>query len=217
MSIRVLLADDHTIVREGLRWILKQSQDIEIVAEADNGRDAIKLAHQLLPDVVLMDIAMADLNGMEAARQILADNPTVKIVALSAYDDRRYVMGMLDAGATAYVLKANAGDELLQAVQAVLDGKTYLTPEVADKAVDNYTHRPLTKADRERMELGPREREVLQLVAEGNSSAQVAARLKISIRTVDAHRRNIMRKLDLHSVADLTKYAVRQGLTRLDG
>lgn len=216
MSIRILLAEDHAIVREGLRWILQRQQDMEVVAEAENGRQAVELARRVRPDVVVMDIAMPELNGMEATRQVLADNPDAKVIALSAYADRRYVLGMLDAGAKAYVLKSNAGDELVRAIQAVHAGKRYLTPEVADTVVDSYTRRLLPADDRAATELSPREREVLQLLAEGHSSPQIARKLHISNRTVEAHRRNIMRTLDLHSIADLTKYAVREGLTELD-
>ena len=216
MTVRVVLADDHAILREGLRLVLARWKDVEVVAEADDGRKAVELARKLYPDVVVMDIAMPDLNGMEATRQILADNPNVEVIALSAYVDRRYVMGMLDAGATAYVLKANAGDELIRAIEAVLAGKRYLTPEAADTVVDSYTRRPLPTQQLALTELRPREREVLQLLAEGHSSPSIARALHISVRTVEAHRRNIMHRLDLHSIAELTKYAVREGLTELE-
>ena len=216
MTVRVVLADDHAILREGLRLVLARREDLEVVAEADDGREAVELVRELRPDVVVMNIAMADLSGMEATRQILAHNPDVKVIALSAYADRRYVLGMLDAGAKAYVLKANAGDELIRAIEAALAGKRYLTPEAADTVVDSYTRRLFPTDDSAATELGPREREVLQLLAEGHNSPSIARALHISVRTVEAHRRNIMRRLDLHSIAELTKYAVREGLTELE-
>ena len=212
-TVRVILADDHQIVREGLRLILDRHQNIQVVAEADNGRTAVQLTRRMKPDIVVMDIAMADLNGIEATRQILRDNPTVKVVGLSAYADRRYVAGMLDAGASGYVLKANAGEELIRAIQMAIDGAKYLTPEVAEAALTNRPDKH-GKASLQSV-LSPRECEVLQLLAEGKSSKEIATRLHISVRTADTHRRNIVRKLNLHSVAELTKYAIREGLTQL--
>jgi len=216
MSLRILLADDHKIVREGLKWIIERRDDMEVIAEADNGRQAVELTRSLMPDAVVMDIAMADLNGLEATRQILADNPDVIVIALSAYGDRRYVLGMLEAGAKGYVLKANAGDELVRAIEAARDGERYLTPEVADAVMDGCTGKSSPIDMGVRCVLSPREREVLQLLAEGQNSPEIARSLHISARTVEAHRRNMMDKLDLHSVAELTKYAVRQGLTHLE-
>jgi DNA-binding NarL/FixJ family response regulator len=213
MKIRVILADDHQMVREGLRLIIGRHQDIEVVAEAENGRKAVSLARQLQPDIVVMDIAMADLNGMEATRLILQDNPHVKVVALSAYADRRYVAGMLDAGASGYVLKANAGDELVQAIREVLQNKKYLTPEVAEVIGRQHS---IPRGFSTQAILSARERQVLQLLAEGKSSKEIAMPLHISVKTVETHRRNIMKKLGLHSVAELTKYAICEGLTQLD-
>ncbi len=212
-DIRVVLADDHQIVREGLRLILDRHENIQVVAEAHNGRTAVDLTRQTHPDVVVMDIAMADLNGIEATRQILRDNPSVKVVGLSAYADRRYVVGMMEAGASGYVLKANAGEELVRAIRTAIEGQTYLTPEVTDAAPAGHSegHGPGTTPN----VLSPRESEVLQLLAEGKSSKEIAAALHISVRTADTHRRNIVRKLNLHSVAELTKYAIREGLTQL--
>jgi DNA-binding NarL/FixJ family response regulator len=212
-DIRVVLADDHQIVREGLRLILDRHESIQVVAEAHNGRTAVDLARQTRPDIVVMDIAMADLNGIEATRQILHDNPAVKVVGLSAYADRRYVVGMMEAGASGYVLKANAGEELVRAIRAAIAGNIYLTPEVAGTAPAGQTE--VYGPGATQNVLSPRESEVLQLLAEGKSSKEIAAALHISVRTADTHRRNIVRKLNLHSVAELTKYAIREGLTQL--
>ena len=216
MNDRIMIADDHKIVREGLRMILDRHHEVKVVAEAGNGREAVELARKTQPDVVVMDIAMSDLNGIEAARQILADNQDVKVIALSAYGDHRHVLGMLEAGAKAYVLKDNAAEELIRAIRAVLAGKKYLTPEVADTVVNSYTHRLFPVDKCAETDLSAREREVLQLLAEGHSSPQIACSLHISPRTVEAHRRSIMGKIDLHTVSELTKYAVREGLTQLE-
>ena len=217
MSVRILVVDDHQMMRDGLRLILEQTPDVDIIGEAGNGHQAVKLANSLVPDIVVMDIGMTDLNGIEATRRILASDSAVKIIALSIYSDRRYVLGMLEVGASAYVLKAAAGDELVRAIQAVTEGKKYLSPEIAETVVDGYTGRIPAAGHSARKALGPREREVLQQLAEGKSSSQIAANLTISVKTVETHRRNIMRKLDLHSVAELTKYAVIEGMTQLEG
>ena len=217
MSIRILLVDDHQMMRDGLRLILENTPDVDIVGEAGNGHQAVELANSLVPDIVVMDIGMTDLNGIEATRRILANDSAIKVIALSIYSDQRYVLSMLEAGASAYVLKAAAGDELVRAIQAVSKNKKYLSPEIAKTLVNGYTGRIPAAGHSVRKVLGPREREVLQQLAEGKSSSQIAANLKISVKTVETHRRNIMRKLDLHSVAELTKYAVIQGLTQLEG
>ena len=216
MSTRILLADDHRMMRDGLRTILEAEPGLEVVGEAVNGRTAVELARELMPDVVVMDIAMSDMNGIEATRRIVADNPEVKIVALSTYADRRYVLEMLDAGASGYVVKAAACEELVQAISIVARGKSYLSPEITGIVVDGYVGRQFAGPGAPGAALGAREREVLQLVAEGNSSREIAASLKISLKTVEAHRRNIMEKLGLHTVAELTKYAIREGLTSLE-
>ncbi len=215
MSTRVLLVDDHELMREGLRAILEKEHDLEVVGEAANGRDAVAEARRLRPDVVIMDVAMKDLNGIEATRQIRAERPEAKVVALSSHSDRRYVTAILSAGASAYILKANAYDELRRAVRAAISGKSHLSAEVAGAVIE-----AAVAVDRPQRSafgiLSAREREVLQLLAEGQTSPQISQCLHLSVTTVETHRRNLMGKLGIHSVAELTKYAVREGLTSLD-
>ena len=216
MSIRILLADDHKITREGLRSLLEKQQDMDVVAEAENGRTAVRLAHELLPNVVIMDVTMSDLNGVEAARQIVGRLPNVKIIALSMHSDSLFVTEMLRSGASGYLLKDCAFNELALAIRAVASGKTYLSPSISGVVVEDYLHR-LTKTNSSSSEiLTDREREVLQLMAEGKSTKQIALKLSISVKTVETHRRQIMNKLDIHTVAELTKYAIRKGLTSLE-
>ncbi len=215
MSIRILLADDHRLFREGLRALLKETADMEVVAEAGDGRTAVQQTGELKPDVVAMDISMPDLNGIEATRQIASRVPGTKVIGLSVHSDKRFVEGMLKAGASGYLLKDCANEELIQAIRVVASGQTYLSPAIADTVVQGYVHGPEAKAKPSTDQLTPREREVLQLVAEGLASKQIAAKLNISVKTVDSHRHQIMERLNLHSVAELTKFAIRQGLTSL--
>jgi two-component system response regulator NreC len=217
MSVRVLLVDDHRMMREGLRALLASAPDIEIVGEASDGRTALDLVRSLLPDVVVMDVGMPELNGVEATRQIRAGNEGVKVIALSTHTDQNYVHHMLEAGACGYVLKISAHDELLRAVRAAILGRTYLSPEIAGVVVERSTHAHAGGEVSAYSTLGAREREVLQLVAEGKTSAETAKEMHISIKTVETHRRNIVQKLGLHGTAELTKYAIREGLTTLDG
>lgn len=215
MSIRILLADDHKIVRDGLRSLLEKESDMEVVAEADNGRAAVRLAVEILPDVVVMDIAMPDLNGVEATRQIIAGAAKIKVIALSMHADKRYVMEMLKAGASGYLLKDSAFDELAGAIRVVLGNRTYLNPQISEMVIGDYVQQ-LQKGDGSVFSiLSAREREVLQLLAEGNSTAQIADRLCVSVKTVETYRQHIMDKLNIRSVAELTKYAIREGLTSL--
>jgi two-component system NarL family response regulator len=211
--IRVLLVDDHGLMREGLRSILEREIDVEVVGEAASGRAAVELARTLEPDVVIMDVAMKDSNGIEATRQLRSAQPDIKVIALSSHSDSRYVNAMLDAGACGYVLKANAYDELRRALVAAKQDKSYLSPDVTESAVGRRGEREL---DPSHASLSPREKEVLQLLAEGLSSPQIGKRLYIATATVESHRRSMMRKLRIHNVADLTKYAIREGLTSLD-
>ena len=212
MKIRVLLADDHRMLREALRAILEKEPDIEVVGEAADGRSLLQLARKLAPDIVVLDIAMPELNGIEAMGHLASRYPKIRVVALSMYTDRRYVIEMLKAGAAGYVVKAAAGTELLRAIRAVASGRNYLCPEVAGTVIDDISRRD-GPARSGLAALGRREREILQLIAEGHRSSAIAERLFISAATVDTHRRNIMRKLDLHSAAQLTKFAIREGLS----
>ncbi len=214
MPTKIILADDHKIVRQGLRTLLEQEQDLEVVAEAEDGRMAVRLARELSPQVVIMDVSMPDLNGIEATRQVLAECPGVKVIALSMHSDRRFVMNMLKAGASGYLLKDSAFDELASAIRMVLNNKVYLSTEIANIVIKDY----LQGGGDESVfsVLTPREREVLQLMAEGKSSRQIADHLNISIKTVETHRMQIMHKLEIYSVAELTKYAIREGLSTLD-
>jgi DNA-binding NarL/FixJ family response regulator len=204
------------MMREGLRLILEGAPGLEVIGEAENGRLAVEMTNRLQPDVVVMDIGMRDLNGIEATRQIRARHPEIKVVGLSMYSDKRYVLGMLEAGVSGYVLKGSAGAELIRAIQAANRGGKYLSAEITDVVVDCYVDRQFPTDRSAYSALRQREREVIQLLAEGKTSKEIAARLNISPATVETHRRNIMRKLDLHSVADLTKYAIREGLTDVD-
>jgi DNA-binding NarL/FixJ family response regulator len=216
MNIRILLVDDHKITRQGLRLLLEKQQDMEVVGEAEDGRTAVSLVRELVPSVVIMDVSMPDLNGMEATRQIIAQSPDVKIIALSMHSDMLFVTEMLKSGASGYLLKDCAFEELARAIQAVVTGKTYLSPSISGVVVDDYLHR-LSRADFSDSEvLTDREREVLQLMAEGKSTKQIALKLHISVKTVETHRRQMMNKLDIHTVAELTKYAIRKGLTSLE-
>jgi two-component system NarL family response regulator len=214
VTLRVLLVDDHELMRQGLRSILESEGGVEVVGEAANGREAIELAKKLTPQVVVMDVAMQDMNGIEATRQVCSACPGVKVIALSSHSDSRYVTAMLDAGACGYVLKANAYDDLRRALDAARRGKTYLCADVTESVVATSLRGGGT--DNVRTLLTAREREVLQLLAEGLSSPEIGQRLFVATSTVETHRRNVMRKLGIHSVADLTKYAIREGLTSLE-
>ena len=213
MSIRVLLADDHRIVRQGLRGLIEKQPDMEVVAEAEDGRTVLTLVEELLPSVVIMDVSMPDLNGIEATRQLIAKLPDIKVIALSMYSDRRFIMGMLSAGASGYLPKDCAFEELAQAIRAVAADRTYLSPTIVDIVVKNYFHH-LEKADFSAFSiLTAREREVLQLLTEGRTTKESAQHLGLSVKTIETHRQTIMNKLGIHSIAELTKYAIREGLT----
>jgi two-component system, NarL family, response regulator NreC len=216
VTIRIILADDHKIMREGLRALLEKQQDFEVTAEAENGLEAVQLAKKLRPHIIIMDIGMPGLNGIEATRQIVADVPSVKVIALSMHSDKRFVIEMLKAGVCGYLLKDSASEELVSAIRTVLAGKPYLSPQITDVVLKDYLG-ALSKAEPSAFTLlTPREREVLQLIAEGRTTKQIATALFVSVKTVDTHRQQLMEKLDLRSVAELTKYAIREGLTSLD-
>jgi DNA-binding NarL/FixJ family response regulator len=213
--LNVLIADDHRIFRQGLRSLLEKEQDLCVVAEAETGRDAIEAMNQHDLDLVIMDVAMQGLNGIEATRKILLENPNLPIIGLSMHTDRRFVAEMLKAGAVGFVSKDSAFEELVQAIRTVLGGKVYLSPAVAGAVVDDYVRRGGPGEASAFSSLTVREREVLQLMAEGRNTKQIAMDLHISVKTVETHRRQVMEKLELYSVAELTKYAIREGLTTL--
>jgi len=204
------------IVRQGLRILLEAETDMKIVAEADNGRKVLKQAQELLPDVIIMDLSMPELNGIEATRQILSGAPEVKVIALSMHSDSLFVLNMIKSGASGYLLKDCALEELVKAIRAVVDDKTYLSPGVSDIVIRDFVTGWQTTNSSAFSVLSPREREVLQLMAEGRTTNQIADGLCVSVKTVEAHRKQVMTKLGIHSVAELTKYAIRQGLTSLE-
>lgn len=216
MGTRIILADDHHIMREGLRSILENDLKMTVVAQAGDGRATVELTKKLVPDIVIMDISMPDLNGIEATRQLLREVPGVKVIALSMHSDKRYVSEMLDAGASGYLLKHSAMDELQQAIQTVLSNKKYISPEIAGLVIDGYLGRLSADEEAGAESLTAKEREVLQLIAEGKSTKEIAQALYVSVPTVDTHRQHIMEKLRIHNVAELTKYAIRHGLTSLE-
>lgn len=216
MSIRIIIADDHQIVRQGLSTLLAKEPDMEVVAEAENGRKVVQLSKELVPHVVIMDVNMPDLNGIEATRQILHNLPAIKVIALSMHTDRRFVVNMLKAGASGYLLKDCAFEELAHAIRLVMANKTYLSPGVSDIVIKDYVYGLSTPGSSAFSVLTNREREVLQLMAEGKSTSQIGEYLHISVKTVETHRQQVMHKLGIHSVAELTKYAIREGLTSLD-
>ena len=222
--IRIVIADDHQIVREGLKSLLRAEPDVDVVAEAVDGRLAVKLAAELEPDVVVMDINMPGLNGIDATRQITSGSgrsgAAPKVVGLSAYSDRRFTLGLLNAGATGFVVKDAAFAELAEAIRTVAGDKVYLSPAIASHAIAEHagpeSSRPAPAAMPSVFsDLSPREREILQLTAEGKAMKEIASQLDISIKTVETHRRKVMEKLGMDSVAELTKYAIREGLTSL--
>lgn len=212
MTINTMLVDDHKIIRDGLRTLIEKEPGIEVIAEAESGIDAVTKAKELLPHVVIMDISLPDMSGIDATRIILKEIPSLKVVALSMYSDRFFVSGMLDAGASGYLLKDCAFEELVSAILTVMAGKIYVSSNIKGFSLDKPTGKVLTPGSSGLSLLTSREREVLQLVAEGLSSRAVAARLGISVKTVEAHRRHIMDKLEVGSISELVKYAIRQGI-----
>lgn len=217
MSVRLVLADDHAMMRAGLKALLDQEADLEVCGEAENGKTILELARKSGAHVVVMDVAMPDLNGIEATRKLLKAAPNIKVVALSGHANGEFVREMLKAGASAYVLKSRAYEELVQAIHEVMKGRKYLSPDVARGVVDAYVEIASSRSVSPAFViLTDREREALQLIAEGKSTKEVADALGVSVKTIETHRHNIMEKLNLHSVAELTKYAIREGLTSVD-
>jgi DNA-binding NarL/FixJ family response regulator len=216
MSIAVVLADDHSILREGLRALLEQDPDLDVVGEAGDGRETVGVVGRLRPDVVVMDVAMPGLNGVDATRRIKAASPGVKVLALSVHTEAEFIHEMLHAGASGYVQKGCSVEELGRAIRTVAEGHTYLGPVAADVVASSYLRSPQPGHPPPPTTLTPREREVIQLIAEGGSAKQIAAALGVSVKTVSAHRRGAMDKLGLGGTADIVKYAIRAGLVSLD-
>lgn len=215
-KIRVLICDDHTILREGIRLLLNSQPDMQVVGEASNGRDAVVQANALKPAVILMDIAMPLLNGLEATKQIHRDNPNARVLVLTMYESDEYVAQMLQAGATGYVLKKVAGSELIHAIRAVEQGEAFLYPSITKRLVEDYLRRVELGQERASMDsLTDREREILQLIAEGHTSKEIADLLSLSVRTVQNHRAHVMQKLGIHDRGDLIKYAIQKGIIEL--
>ena len=215
MSIKIILADDHNIVREAIGVLLDSESDMKVVGESADGRTTLELAQKMNPDVVITDIAMPGLNGIGTTRKIIAKMPGVKVIALSAYSDRKFVFHMFKAGASGYLLKDCVFDELTCAIRAVVRNEIYISPRIANIVVKDFIHQSFKNDSLVFYALTDREREVLQLLAEGKATKQVAFLLKISPKTIETHRLNIMEKLNIHSVPELTKYAIREGLTFL--
>jgi DNA-binding NarL/FixJ family response regulator len=215
MSIKILLADDHKLIREGLRALIAEQPNMTVVAEAEEGRTAVQLAAKLAPDVIIMDISMPGLNGIEATRQILEASSKSKVIALSMHIERRMILEMLNAGASGYLLKDCAFDEVTRAIETVMSESTYLSPKIADIIVQDYVHRIPQKDLSSLALLTAREREVLQLLAEGKKTQDIASTLHVSAKTVETYRQRIMDKLGIHSIAELTKFAIREGLIEL--
>jgi two-component system, NarL family, response regulator NreC len=216
MSIKVILSDDHNIFRESLATLLQQEIGIEVVAQAGDGRTAIDLVKKHQPNVIIMDISMPDLNGIEATRQITSAFPRTKVIALSMHSDQKFVAEMLKAGASGYLLKDTEAKDLIEAIHTVARHGIYLPPALADMVVEGYVrNRPMDEM-KASATLTSREREVLQLIAEGKTTKEIALKFGISAKTIETHRLNIMEKLNLHNIAELTKYAIREGLTSID-
>lgn len=215
MSLRILIADDHTIVREGLRALIEREADFEVVAEAENGSVAVQRAHQYRPDLVVMDISMPEMNGIEATRRIVAELPGIHVLALSMEMDRRFVVEILKSGATGYLLKDAAFAELASAIRSVAANETYLSYKISELLIKEFIQRIPQEVTLTYEKLTSREQQLLQLIADGNNLKEIASACNVSLRTLENQRHVLMKKLNLYSIAELTKYAVREGLTSL--
>lgn len=215
-QIRIVLADDHKLFRDGLRSMLDAQPNLAVVGEAGDGQIAVKLAKELQPHIILMDITMPDLNGIEAARRIAAEFPQVQVIILSMHSDRRYIIEALKAGARGYLLKDSALEEVVNAISECRAGKVYLSTKISDFVINDYINLAKTGESSAYSILSAREREVLQMLAEGKTTKEIAGQLVVSVKTIETYRKQIMDKLDLHSIAELTKYAIREGLTQLN-
>jgi len=216
MSIRILLADDHKIMREGLKALLAKAADIEVVAQAANGVEAVQQTAEHAPDVIVMDLSMPKMGGIEATRRILATNPDIKILALSMAMERSCVLECLKAGAKGYLIKDCAGEELIGAIRTLASGGSYLCSKITELVISDYAQRAADDPSSTHAELSKREQNVLQLIAGGKNTKEIAFTFGVSVKTIEVHRSNIMKKLDLHSIAELTKYALREGLTSIE-
>ncbi len=216
MAIRIILADDHEIVLEGLHTLIEKQQDMKIIGEAKSGQVAVKLVSKHSPDVIIMDISMPDLNGIEAIHQITAESQNTKVVVLSVHDDKRYVIGALKAGALGYVLKGSSSKELIQAIKTVINNKIYWDPCIANNILEGFVFSLTNNLSLNTFMLTNRENEVLQMIAEGKTTKEAASLLYVSKSTIEAHRKKIMDKLDIRSIAELTKFAIREGLTTIE-
>ncbi|MDZ7722672.1 MAG: response regulator transcription factor [candidate division KSB1 bacterium] len=215
MPISILIADDHEILRSGLRSLLSENKQFDIIAEASDGREALTKAEELKPDVIVMDISMPGMNGMEATRQILEKEGEIKIIALSVHSDKQFIAGMLQAGASGYLLKDCAVDELEEAITTVIHGDTYLSSRITGTVVQHFRDILNSQHTSAFDVLTEREREVLQLIAEGGNTKEIAAKLYVSVKTIETHRQNLMNKLKIYNIPDLVKYAIREGLVSL--
>jgi DNA-binding NarL/FixJ family response regulator len=215
MGIKILLADDHKMIRTSLGRLLAEEMNLEIIGEADNGRETVKLAKDLTPDIIIMDIGMPELNGIEATKQIVQISKKIKVIALSMHSDKMFVTGMFKAGASGYLLKDSAFDELIDAIKTVVDNKIYLSKEITGIVVSELIEALSKDSIGEPTSLSDREKEVLQLLVEGKSTKEIANVLNLSIKTIESHRKNIMTKLEIYTIPELTKYAVRMGITSL--
>ena len=211
MLINILLVDDHTIVRSGLNQLIQLEDGMKVVGQAESGLEAIQLVRELSPDVVIMDISMSDINGIDATHTIIRDFRKVKVIALSMHSSKKFVREMFNAGASGYLLKTCKFDELVEAIHAVMSGKSYISPEISNVVLDNFVRNKT-----EEQALSKRERQVLQLLAEGNTTKQIGAKLYISPKTVEAHRLRVMEKLEIYNVAELTRYAIQEDLIALE-
>ena len=216
MKIKILIADDHKILRTGMRSMIEKEPDLEVVGEAENGITAVQMACDLNPDVVIMDIAMPGINGVDATREILSKAPEIKVLALSTYSEKQFIFAMLKAGALGYLVKDCAFEELVSAVRSVAENKIYIAPKVLNIVVKEYLNNKSQELPKDDVQLTPRERDVLRLITKGKNTKEIASELYVSVKTIETHRQNIMNKLGIHNVAELTLYAVQIGLIILD-